>query len=178
MSHHIIVNGKTYEHKLKDIQFTFVELKKFKLKIDELKTLTEKWIFFIKNAQELKLIPENTDDEGLKEAYKDADKHSWDKEELRQYDNAAIAMQDEIGKLTVALREGKSLGIKEGRKEGLKEGRKEGRKEGLEEGKLKKELEVIKHCVNENMATEIISKIVNIPVGELTEIIENLDKDK
>ena len=66
LSHHVIVNGETYEHKLKDIQFTFIELKKFALEVDELKTLIEKWVFFIKNAEELDVIPDNIDDEGLR----------------------------------------------------------------------------------------------------------------
>ena len=110
LSHHIIVNGKTYEHKLKDIQFTFVELQKFTLPAHELKTLVEKWIFFIKNAKNLNVIPENIDDEGLVEAYKDADKHSWGKEELIAYDNASIAEQDERGKITAAEKKGEIKG--------------------------------------------------------------------
>ena len=99
LSHHIIVNGETYEHKLKDIQFTFIELEKFTLEVDELNTLIEKWVFFIKNAEDLDIIPDNVDDEGLREAYKDADRHSWKKEELIAYDNASIAEQDVRGKM-------------------------------------------------------------------------------
>ncbi len=103
LSHHIIVNGETYEHKLKDIQFTFIELKKFTLKVNELNTLIEKWVFFIKNAEDLDVIPDNVDDEGLREAYKDADKHSWKKEELIAYDNASIAEQDIRGRMKFAV---------------------------------------------------------------------------
>ncbi len=99
LSNHIIVNGETYEHKLKDIQFNFIELKKFTLEVDDLQTLIEKWVFFIKNAENLDVIPANIDDEGLKEAYRDADKHSWKKEELIAYDNASIAEQDVRGKM-------------------------------------------------------------------------------
>ena len=102
LSNHIILDEKTYEHALKDIRFTFIELKKFNKQVGELKTLTEKWVFFIKNAENLEVIPENVDDEGLIEAYKDADKHSWQKEELVAYDNASIAEQDERGKLIAA----------------------------------------------------------------------------
>ena len=103
LSHHIIVNGETYEHKLKDIQFTFVELKKFNLQVNELKTLIEKWVFFIKNAEDLDVMPENVDDKGLKEAYKHADRHSWKKEELIAYDNASIAEQDMRGKMKFVI---------------------------------------------------------------------------
>ena len=99
LSNHIIVNGETYEHKLKDIQFNFIELRKFTLEVDDLQALIEKWVFFIKNAENLDVIPANINDEGLKEAYRDADKHSWKKEELIAYDNASIAEQDVRGKM-------------------------------------------------------------------------------
>jgi len=108
LSHHIIVNEETHEHKLTDIQFTFIELKKFDLKVNELKTLIEKWVFFIKNAEGLDVIPDNINDEGLIEAYKDADRHSWKKEELIAYDNASIAEQDVRGKMKFAVDKAKS----------------------------------------------------------------------
>ncbi len=103
LSHHILLNRETYEHKLKDIQFTFIELNKFNLKVDSLSTLIEKWVFFIKNAEDLDVIPDNVDDEGLREAYKDADRHSWKKEELIAYDNASIAEQDVRGKMKFVI---------------------------------------------------------------------------
>ncbi|MEN0003718.1 MAG: Rpn family recombination-promoting nuclease/putative transposase [Bacteroidota bacterium] len=107
LSHHIIVNGETLEHKLKDIQFTFIELRKFKLEMDELETLTEKWVFFIKNAENLEVIPEHVNDDGLMEAYKEADRYSWNKNEWIAYDNASIAEQDERGKIIAAEKKAK-----------------------------------------------------------------------
>lgn len=147
LSNHIILDEKTYEHALKDIQFTFIELKKFDKQIEDLNTLTEKWVFFIKNAENLDVIPENIEDEGLIEAYKDADKHSWQKEELIAYDNASIAEQDERGKLIAAENKGK---IEE--------------KEG-----------VIQRCIGEGMSPQIISKIVNLPISEIEKIIERIN---
>lgn len=152
LSNHIILNEETYEHALKDIHFTFIELRKFNRKVEELKTLTEKWVFFIKNAENLDVIPENVDDEGLIEAYKDADKHSWKKEELIAYDNASIAEQDERGRLIAAENKGKI------------------------EGKIEKEEEVIERCVEENMPSEIISKIVNLPISEVNKIVDKIKK--
>ena len=110
LSNHATLDEETYENVLSDIKYTFIELPKFKLKADELKTLIEKWIFFIKEAENLDVIPENTDDEGLIEAYKDADKHSWKKEELVAYDNAFIAERDEIGRLELAEERGEERG--------------------------------------------------------------------
>lgn len=150
LSNHIILNEKTYEHALKDIQFTFIELRKFHKQLKGLKTLTEKWVFFIKNAENLEIIPDNIEDEGLIEAYKDADKHSWLKEELIAYDNASIAEQDERGKLIAAENKGKI------------------------EGKMEEKEGVIQRCLEEGMPPKMISKIVNLPVSEIKKIVNKL----
>lgn len=105
LSNHATLDEETYQNELDDIKYTFIELPKFMLKVDELKTLVEKWVFFIKEAENLDVIPANVDDEGLKEAYKDADKYSWTKEELKAYDNAFIAEQDERGRIELAKEE-------------------------------------------------------------------------
>ena len=108
LSNHATLDEETYENELDDIKYTFIELPKFKLKVHELKTLVEKWVFFIKEAENLDVIPENVDDEGLREAYKDADKYSWTKEELKAYDNAFIAEQDEKGRIQFAKEQQKN----------------------------------------------------------------------
>ena len=152
LSNHIILNERTSEHALKDIRFTFIELRKFGKRAEELRTLTEKWIFFIKNAENLEVIPENVDDEGLREAYKDADKHSWKKEELIAYDNASIAEQDERGKLTAAENKGKM------------------------EGKMEEKEGVVERCWRKKMDVEDMAEISELTVEEVNMIIEKLKK--
>ncbi len=120
-SKHITIDEETGEHLLIDIQFCFIQLPKFKKKISELKTPIDKWTYFIKNAKKLEVIPDNIDDDGLKEAYVDAEKHKWTKAELIAYDNAFMRLQDSIGELSHAKKEGKEEGLKEGREEGREE---------------------------------------------------------
>ena len=67
LTKHVIINTKTWKNELKDINFNFIELPKFNKKLQDCKTLTDKWIYFIKNAENLEVIPDNVDDEGLKE---------------------------------------------------------------------------------------------------------------
>ncbi|MFK7980798.1 MAG: Rpn family recombination-promoting nuclease/putative transposase [Saprospiraceae bacterium] len=154
LSNHIIVNGETYEHKLKDIQFNFIELQKFNLLVDDLQTLIEKWVFFIKNAENLNVIPANVDDEGLRQAYQDADKHSWGKEELIAYDNASIAEQDEKGKLIAAMDKGKT--------------------EGRKEGRIVEKEAIVKRCWKEKMSIELIVKLADLSTEEVSQIIEKI----
>jgi predicted transposase/invertase (TIGR01784 family) len=106
ISRHQIRDVETHEHLLKDVEFNFIELPKFNKELHRLETLTEKWIYFIKNAENLDVIPENVDDEGLKSAYQEANKHTWTKEELEAYDYAFMREEDERAKLDQAEKRG------------------------------------------------------------------------
>ena len=57
----------THEQKFGEFDLNFIELPKFDKKEEELVTPIDKWTFFIKNADELEVMPDNIDDEGLKE---------------------------------------------------------------------------------------------------------------
>ena len=102
LAHQAVCDVEDGERVIKDMDFYFIELPKFHISLPDLTEITDKWIYFIKEAENLAVIPENVDDEGLKEAYKDANKHSWTKEELDAYNYSAMREQDERGKLQLA----------------------------------------------------------------------------
>jgi len=106
ISRHRILDVETHEHLLQDVEFNFIELPKFNKELHELENLTEKWIYFIKNAENLAIIPDNVDDEGLKSAYQEANKHTWTAEELEAYDYAFMREEDERAKLDKAEQKG------------------------------------------------------------------------
>ena len=103
-SHHAVCDVENGERTIKDMDFYFIELPSFTKLLSELTEVTDKWIYFIKNAENLDVIPNNIDDEGLREAYHDANKFTWTKDELAAYDYAAMREQDERGKMTLAIR--------------------------------------------------------------------------
>ncbi|MFN0037844.1 MAG: Rpn family recombination-promoting nuclease/putative transposase [Saprospiraceae bacterium] len=108
---HLILNKSTNEHLLKDVQFSFIELPKFQLEITELATPIDKWTYFIKYAEELTFIPDYAnDDEGLKEAFIEADKHNWSKEDLIAYDNFSIWEGDQRQEIKTAMQKGEEKG--------------------------------------------------------------------
>jgi predicted transposase/invertase (TIGR01784 family) len=102
LSSHLIVDEETGECVFKDMKFRFIELPKFNKKVHELKNIIDKWTFFIKNADELEVMPDNVDDEGLKEAYEEAAQHNWTREEYDAYIYAGIREQDERGRVEKA----------------------------------------------------------------------------
>lgn len=95
---------QTGENLISDIEFNFIELPKFNKDQTELTTIIDQWVYFIKNAENLDVIPENVNDKGLKSAYEDADKHNWTKEELEAYDYALMREQDDKGRWSFATR--------------------------------------------------------------------------
>jgi predicted transposase/invertase (TIGR01784 family) len=96
ISRHLILDAETGEHKLKDLDFNFIELPKFNKTENELSTLIDKWVYFIKNAEDLNVIPTNTNDKGLESAYTVADRHTWTKADLEAYEYARMRETDEI----------------------------------------------------------------------------------
>ena len=85
-SDHVILDRDSYEQNLKDFSFTFVELPKFHLSIDQLNTMTEKWCYFFKHADATKerdLDQITGSDTIIKRAYEELNQFSWNEEELK-----------------------------------------------------------------------------------------------
>ncbi len=110
LSHHAVCDVENGERTIKDMDFYFIELPIFKKPLSELTEITDKWIYFIKESETIHIVPENVDDEGLKAAYQDANKHSWTREELEAYDYAAMREQDERGKVELAEKRAEKRG--------------------------------------------------------------------
>ena len=106
-SDHVILDRESHENDLKDFSFTFIELPKFNKSEAELSSNIDQWIYFIKNAENLEVIPDQIEDEGLKKAYLDAAKHNWTKLELDAYDYVLMREQDERGRMTFVLNKSK-----------------------------------------------------------------------
>ena len=106
-SRHKVLDVETKEQVIQDVEFNFIELPKFNKTIDQLETSIDQWTYFIKNAENLTLMPESVKDEGLKEAYTEANQQNWTKEELEDYQRASIKERDEIGRIEFAEKKGK-----------------------------------------------------------------------
>jgi predicted transposase/invertase (TIGR01784 family) len=106
-SHHGTIDLETGEHLLKDVQYFFIELLKFRKTINDLVTLMDKWTYFIKNAENLEMMPSDIKDEGLQTAYAEADKHNWSPIELKAYIQAGVRDADMVQERVFAENVGK-----------------------------------------------------------------------
>lgn len=116
-SKHKVLNVETAGQVIQDVEFNFIELPKFTKTLEQSETRIDQWAYFIKNAENLNVIPEDVQDEGLREAYTEADKHNWTKQELEDYERASIKERDEIGRLELAVRRAEQKAAKEARTE-------------------------------------------------------------
>jgi predicted transposase/invertase (TIGR01784 family) len=102
LSKHKVLDIETKEQVIADVEFYFIELPKFNKTIDELESSIDQWTYFIKNAKNLSVIPENVKDEGLKEAYIEADQQRWTKLEWEDYQRVVLREVDDEGRITLA----------------------------------------------------------------------------
>ena len=124
LSRHQILNTQTYKQELQDLEFNFIELPKFKKQEAELETLLDKWVYFIKHADDLEVIPEYAQaDSALKSAYQAADQFGWSPEDLAAYDYRGIKIQDARGALQLARQQGIAQGLKQGIAQGIAQGK-------------------------------------------------------
>ena len=85
--------------------------------------MKEKWIYFVKHAEELTAIPEDLKaPPELVDALEAANRFGWTREELEAYEMRGVYIQDERGRVAFAHAEGRAEGRTEGRAEGLVEG--------------------------------------------------------
>ena len=95
---------KDWEYPDKELRLIFVELPKFKKSLEELETLTDKWLYFLKETGDLPEIPEILGEvEEIEMALNIANHINMNAEELEIFENRGIALQDERGRLSYAV---------------------------------------------------------------------------
>mgnify|MGYP001574599176 CR=1 FL=1 len=164
-SDHVILDRDSHQHDLKDFSFTFLELPKFHKTIDQLSTLTDKWAYFFKHADQ---IQENEvskiigSDKVLLRVFEELNRFSWGPIELNTYEENEKRERDAQAIILAAQVEGQEKGLAEGREKGLAEGENHGEKT--------KALKIAKTMKQNGYATEVI-----IALTELSqEDIENI----
>lgn len=109
-SRHLLLNTKTGQHDLTDLEFNFIELPKFTKSEAELETTADKWIFFIRQAMNLDHIPANADTPALRLAYEIAARHQWTREEIEVYEAQEIKLEINRNVVETARIEGELKG--------------------------------------------------------------------
>jgi len=137
-----------------EIELIFIELPKFRKKEDELSTITDKWIYFIKNAGSLEYIPESLNETPIDRAFQIANTAGLSEEELEIQHKRRDFIWLQKGSFEKAK----------------KDGWKQGRAEGKAEGKAEEKMEVARNLKKENMDIHLIAKVTGLTVEDVRSI--------
>lgn len=112
-----------YEAKLKDqynevfydkLTFIYLELPKFKLKEQDLKTNVEKWLYFLKHLEDFNELPNILNEPIFRKAFERAKEVNLTKEEKDAYEESLKSYRDNINVIDTARKEGEAIGIEKG----------------------------------------------------------------
>jgi predicted transposase/invertase (TIGR01784 family) len=158
LTKHLIVNQENGKQELKDFEFIFIELPKFKIEknqINELNTVIEKWIWFLKHTQELDLIPKKLKNiKEFEDAFLIATQYQWSKKDIEIYEYMTLKEYDEINAIETSYGNGKI--------------------EGKIEGKKETSIEIAKNSLKQGLDIKTISLITNLSIEEIEKLKNNL----
>jgi predicted transposase/invertase (TIGR01784 family) len=87
-----------------DIELVFVELTKFRKELEELETLTDKWIYFLKSARSLDGVPETMGVvPEIRKAFEVANQANLNREELEDLEKREIWIHDQRNAIKKAV---------------------------------------------------------------------------
>ncbi|MEO1349921.1 MAG: Rpn family recombination-promoting nuclease/putative transposase [Cyanobacteria bacterium J06635_15] len=101
-----------------DLELVFLELPKFEQSLGQLRSLMERWLFFLKNAKQLQAIPDEMNDvPALRQAFEFANQANLSPEELEDLEHQEIFIHDQRNAIKRALNQG----LEQGREEGIRQ---------------------------------------------------------
>ncbi|ACR47958.1 hypothetical protein RPR_p14 (plasmid) [Rickettsia peacockii str. Rustic] len=162
ISHHVILDKITFEHDLKDFSFSFIELPKFNIdKIEDLKTITEKWCYFFKyaaNTSEADLQKIIGSDLVVGRAYEALNQFNWNEAELLAYEQEIKRIMDNKAVEDFMIESAEARG----------EAR--GMQIGKAEGKYNKSIEVAKNMLAADSDPDFISQVTGLSTIEINKL--------
>ncbi|NQZ08533.1 MAG: Rpn family recombination-promoting nuclease/putative transposase [Algicola sp.] len=94
-----------------DLELVFAELPKFENTEQQLDSIVEKWLFFLKHADDLSVIPETLSQvPEIKQAFDIANRAAWTKKELEEQERYEITIQDQRGAISLAEKKAEARG--------------------------------------------------------------------
>lgn len=106
------------DYLINDLELIFIELPKFTKTLDELESLADKWIYFLKSARKLEAIPETMAQiPEIRRAFEVANQANITREELEALEQREMYIHDQRNAIKLALKQG----IQQGREQGIQE---------------------------------------------------------
>jgi predicted transposase/invertase (TIGR01784 family) len=161
-----------------DIELVFVELPKFNKALEALETITDKWIYFLKSANQHQSVPPNLKAvPEISHAFEVAKQSKLSKRELEILEKREIFLHDSRNAIlkaqkdaeTKGMAKGIAKGMAEGMAKGMIEGMAKGMIEGMAEGAQTKAQEIARSLLD-LLDAETISRTTGLTVAEVEQL--------
>ncbi|WP_445244838.1 Rpn family recombination-promoting nuclease/putative transposase [Microcoleus sp. OTE_8_concoct_300] len=119
LSHFVFKEVEENFEYYREIELVFLELPKFNQKLEQVQSLIQSWVYFLKNAPNLDEIPDKLASvPEIKTAFNIANRSTLNLDELASLEKREMFFEDQRGAVIKGMQEGRQ----EGRQEGLIEG--------------------------------------------------------
>jgi predicted transposase/invertase (TIGR01784 family) len=157
------------------LTFIYLEIPNFNKPLEALETRLDKWLFFIKNLEDLQSIPELLRDQVFTSAFETAKLANLEPREQASYRQSLKILRDNYATLKTAMEEATALGLAQGKAigeaigqaVGEARGREAGLTEGEARGQLKAKLEIAKNLKAAGLSTDQIQSATGLSAQEL-----------
>lgn len=136
------------------LTYIYLEMPKFKKTIGELETHFDKWLYVLKNLENLTDKPTKLQERIFTKLFEQAEIANFDDDEYSEYEESLKTYRDLKNSFDTA------------REEGRREGREEGRKEGGKEEKIT----IAGKLKRQNIPPEIICRSTGLPIEEIEKL--------
>ena len=133
----------------------YLEIPNFNKSLEQLETRLDKWLYFIKNLEDLQSIPELLKDKVFIGAFETAKLANLEPNERSSYEQSLKILRDNYATMKTAVEDARA------------EGREAGLTEGETRGELKAKLEIAKNLKAAGLPTQQIQAITGLSAEEL-----------
>lgn len=163
-------NNRVFYDKL---TFVYLEMPNFCKTEYELVTQLDKWLFFIKNLEELQSIPQIfNDDVVFDQAFNKAELAKFNRRDRDQYEQSLKVYRDLKSALLTSREDGYADGHEQGLQQGLEQGIKQGLKQGIEQGEYQAKIAMAKNLKRMGISAEIIAESTGLSIAEIAQFLE------
>lgn len=132
----------------------YLQMPNFVKTESELETQLDKWLFFIKNLEDLQYIPAIFKDSVIEQAFKKAEIAKFDRQEMSKYRESLKHYWDFTNVMETQ--------------------RQEGIEQGIEIGDKKRLLSVIKNLLNKNSDLDLICDVTELSLSQVQQLIREI----
>lgn len=148
----------------------YLQLPNFCKTENQLATNLDKWLFFIKNLEDLQSIPTIFKNSLIEQAFEKANLATLNRQERAKYENSLKVYRDIFSTLETAKQEGIQEGLEQGIQQGLQQGIEQGIQTGIAKGKREQAIATAKTLKNLNTPIDTIIQATALTLEEIQQL--------